>query len=1261
MKAFLSWKNWIIIAICVGVNLCGRKLALGLDLPLWLDSAGTIFAAIELGPLVGAFCGIALNLIASMGSHQEMPYMLVSAAIGISIGVLYPRQKSAHFRIISAGVLTGILSSIISTIINMYTYNGGTGNAWGDALMEMLSRDIQLPVVNTFLGQAFVDVPDKVISLLAAVLASRLFHTLEKKPSNAAPFILLPLIASALIFSVPVPVKAADFGAEYAGNVYDVENGLEAVEVNAVAQTDDGYMWIGSYSGLYVYDGYKFRLATIDSRIKNVLALFKDSKGKLWIGTNDSGVACYDPESEQVDFYYTGNGLSSDAIRDITEDSKGNIYIATISQLCMITPEGTVETFGARSFSGILKLCSSGDSVAGIRSDGYLIIFNEEKITYVLAGDFTEVAVEEEGNYIVGTSSNMTARLRIKDGATDLMTKQYTGKLKYFNDILYSKSLKGYFIACENGLGFVSDKGTVTDLSSNDFDSSVVSVFSDYQGNIWFGSSKQGVKKFSWNPFEDIFSRASVDGEVVNSVMVKKGLLYAGTNNGLVTIDLKTYYSVPVPHPEFFKDVRIRNIMCDSSENVWVSTYGPYGLIKLRSDGTVASFNSQNAKTEGDRFRFSVELSDGRIVAASNTGLTFIKGEKVVKTLGENEGISTQVLSLVEREDGTLYAGTDGGGILVLKNDEIVRTIGTAEGLRTLVVMKIVPCTGGYLYVTSNAIYYDNDKEIRRLENFPYSNNYDVFISEEGKVWVFSSGGIYVLDEQDLLNDTQYSFMLLNRSRGLNTAITANSNYVLNGERLYISCTDGVRRVSIKNYDSFNNEFKIGLSEIMAGDQKIKPVDGVYTIPAVSGRIQFDVAVMNYSLSNPMIHIFLEGAEDQGITCYQKNMQPLSFTNLPYGDYKLHVQVLDTAGIDVVRDEVFPVRKESQLFERGYFRVYLYLVCFLFILYLGWAIGDILHNMNNVQRLQQEATKDHLTGLLNKRGAEDTMNEACRNNSGILAVLDLDSFKPVNDIFGHDNGDRLLMALADLMRRTAGSDDVLCRVGGDEFVAFYKYATGSDIKEKTRILNEELIEVAKHILGEDMNIPLGVSIGAVAVTEGNEESYEELFKKADKALYIVKNSGKHDYVIYEESLFRSEENSDRANISGIAEIRAIIGERNKSSKPYRVEDGRLREIYRLLVRLGDSAVMNSVMIHFIVTGEKGKIVPHDIMDIFLEVLDDSLRSTDVYGYDNHSTAIVILTNTDPDFAVVTIERIENKWKEHPRTQGYSVAYEKEML
>ena len=105
--------------------------------------------------------------------------------------------------------------------------------------------------------------------------------------------------------------------------------------------------------------------------------------------------------------------------------------------------------------------------------------------------------------------------------------------------------------------------------------------------------------------------------------------------------------------------------------------------------------------------------------------------------------------------------------------------------------------------------------------------------------------------------------MLLNRSRGLYTSITANAFYSLNGDNLYLPCTDGVRKVSISDYDSFNTDYEIQLSEITVGDEIIEPVEGVYTIPAASGRVVFDVAVMNYSLSNPLIHIFLKGTNDE--------------------------------------------------------------------------------------------------------------------------------------------------------------------------------------------------------------------------------------------------------------------------------------------------------------------------------------------------------------------------------------------------------------
>lgn len=1259
MKKLKSWRNWIIIILGVVINFAGKGIAIQFNLPFWLDSIGTMLSAIYLGPVPGVICGVIFNAVASAADASTLPYMIVSASIGVSIGLLYPRNESAHFRVMSSAVITGLIAAAISTPINLVVYDGTTGNAWGDTLMDMLSRDIHVPLLNSFLGEAFVDVPDKAVSLLIAIAIVKIGHE-GKKLLTAG---LLPLVLAAALLSgiEGIKAEASDFGSEYAGITYNAENGLETVEINAIAQTSDGYIWVGSYAGIYKFDGHKFVPANLDSRIKNVMVMFVDSQGRLWIGTNDSGIACYDPVTKEVDFYDTSTGLASDAIRSVTEDKNGTIFVATITHLCAIYPDGKVEAFNENSFNGIEKLASSGDTVAGVRGDGSLIVFRGRSIMYVLAGDYTEVTEGEDGDYIVGTGTNLTGTIYIKNGYTDLMTKRYAGKLSYYNAIVYSKTFKGYFVACENGLGFITDKGNVTDLSADGFDSSVSDICVDYQGNVWFASSKQGIKKFSWNPFEDIFSRAKVDPEVVNAVVVKGGLLYAATNNGLVTIDLKTYYSVPVQHPEMFKDIRIRHILHDSKDNMWYSTYGPDCLIEVKHDGTILTFTDKDAITEGNKFRLCKELSDGTILAVSNTGLNFIENDRVVTKLGEAQGLTTPVICLAEDEDGTIYAGTDGGGVYVIRDRKLYKTILSADGLRSLVVMKIVPCTGGFIYVTSNALYYDNHHEIRRLESFPYSNNYDIYISEDGEAWVFSSGGIFVVDETDLLNDDSYSYVLLNRSRGLHTSITSNASYTINGERLYIPCTDGVRRVSTKNYDSFNNEYEIALSAVMLGDELIEPENGVYNLPATNGRVMFDVAVMNYSFSNPLVHIFLEGMDDEGITRYQKDLQELSFTNLSYGDYKLHVQVMDTTGNVILRDEVFPVHKESQLYERGYFKAYLAVVGFLFIMYIGWAIGDLNQNMNNVKRLKQEATQDPLTGLYNKRGAKDALCSAFSKSAGILALIDLDSFKPVNDIYGHDMGDRILIELANLMDRNTGPDDVLCRVGGDEFVIFFNGITENQLEQITKELNERIVDVAMRVLGHDMNIPIGVSVGAVNVPRGDYDDYVKFFKKADKALYVVKNSGKHGYVMYEEDLFKTIDGSDRANVSGIAELRTILGERSKNHKPYRVEHGRLQDIYRLLERLGDSSVINSVMIQFTLSPDKGHEMTELVMETFQNVVTESLRSTDVYGYDHHKSVLVIITNTDENGAKVIVDRILEKWKEEPLSKGYLVAHEKEML
>ena len=120
--------------------------------------------------------------------------------------------------------------------------------------------------------------------------------------------------------------SSTDFGqrflAEYEGILYDARSGLQSSAANAIAQTPDGYIWVGTYSGLYRYDGVKFERFVTDSPISNVMRLFVDRDGDLWIGSNDSGVYVYHSADHTVEIYDTSNCLSADSVRSITQDAE---------------------------------------------------------------------------------------------------------------------------------------------------------------------------------------------------------------------------------------------------------------------------------------------------------------------------------------------------------------------------------------------------------------------------------------------------------------------------------------------------------------------------------------------------------------------------------------------------------------------------------------------------------------------------------------------------------------------------------------------------------------------------------------------------------------------------------------------------------------------------------------------------------------------------------------------------------------------------
>ena len=109
----------------------------------------------------------------------------------------------------------------------------------------------------------------------------------------------------------------------YSAVLYDNQNGLPTSEANAIVQTEEGFIWIGSYSGLIRYDGNTFENMSINAGISSVVSLYVDSQNRLWIGTNDSGISVM--EDGQFRTFNRNDGLTSLSIRAICEDQNGNI------------------------------------------------------------------------------------------------------------------------------------------------------------------------------------------------------------------------------------------------------------------------------------------------------------------------------------------------------------------------------------------------------------------------------------------------------------------------------------------------------------------------------------------------------------------------------------------------------------------------------------------------------------------------------------------------------------------------------------------------------------------------------------------------------------------------------------------------------------------------------------------------------------------------------------------------------------------------
>ena len=738
----------------------------------------------------------------------------------------------------------------------------------------------------------------------------------------------------------------------YSAVLYDNTSGLPTSEANAIAETSEGFIWIGSYSGLIRYDGNSFVRMDSTTGIASVTSLYVDSKNRLWIGTNDAGIAMM----ERNEYHHWGedDGLTSLQIICIAEDDTGTIYVGTATGVAMIDAKLQLSPLDDARINDIyiesLRKGSDGLVYGLTRSGDLFSIQNGSVVTYLdheasgLKGITHALPDPNNPGYLyLGTETSEVLYGKLGDQFENMTTSDITP----LSTVYSMEYIDGeVWICTRNGIGVLGEDG-FRQLEHVPLDNSVGPMMTDYAGNLWFTSSRQGVMKIVPNQFSDLFDRYDLPETVVNTTCKYDEQLFIGTDDGLMVIGQDgPVNSVPLTRAstasgtdlgatdliQMLEGHRIRSIIRDSQGRLWIATWQSDGLLRY-DHGEVLAFTEEDGLMS-NRVRVACERSDGSMLVVNTGGISVIEGDRVTKNYDKDAGISIlEGLSVCEGFHDDIVVGSDGGGIYVI-SDEGTKNITTKDGLPSGIIMRVKRDDARRIIwiVASNSLaYMTEDYRVTTIKEFPYSNNFDLIENSKGDMWVLSSNGIYVVPTDELLANGRIAPVYYSMSNGLSGITTANAYSELTPEGdLYIAASTGVVKVNIEESLENVDNLKVAVPYIDADGERIYPDEnGVFHIPSHTDKLTVSSFVYTYSLTDPLVSYQLKGFEDESSTINRSDLVPVDYTNLRGGNYEFIIRLMDSMGRDS-REVSVRIVKQKAFYERTWF----YLVSGLILLIL---------------------------------------------------------------------------------------------------------------------------------------------------------------------------------------------------------------------------------------------------------------------------------------------------------------------------------------
>jgi len=577
------------------------------------------------------------------------------------------------------------------------------------------------------------------------------------RPGAANTRFLFRLALLWLLSGTLVGLDPAMRASQYVYDHWGLEKGVPQLSVQAIEQTGDGYLWLGTQEGLVRFDGAVMTVFDKNERadmpFDYIRVLFEDSRGRLWIGA-PIGLMHY--EDQSFVSHLDDPQAPRSRIYAIAETPDGTIWIGAQTGLYRWR-DGRFEEVDhndATDLKAVYALAADGKGRLWIGAANGLFLMEEERffqftVDQGLAGNrIHSVCPAADGSLWIGAEGGLShfdsgrfTNYTVEDG---LASNTILSLLEDRDGVLW--------VGSNNGVARLHQGRVLPDpdYGAMAVKDEILAFEEDSEGSIWFGSWTTGLHRCREGLFTTLGQPEGLPGDVTRAVLeARDGALWIGSLSGLARLDGGEI--AVFDKSNGLSDNSVYCLLQSRDGAIWVGTR--FGGLNRIAEGRIDVYDTEQGLSD-NTVRTLFEDSKGNLwIGSERHGLDLFQNDRFYNFSTEN-GLGSDLVSMIaEDRDGRIWVGSLGGGVTLIQDGEL-RVLTRADGLPGDSVYAFRQEPNGDIWLGSNgglALYRDGVLSAARPEDGLYNGiAYTIVDDGRGRFWMSCNKGVHAVAKRGL-------------------------------------------------------------------------------------------------------------------------------------------------------------------------------------------------------------------------------------------------------------------------------------------------------------------------------------------------------------------------------------------------------------------------------------------------------------------------------------------------------------------------------